>query len=81
MRNRKKSFEDRVSAADQQAASALDVFEKTANDLDAAAAEADAVVLEAEAEVERVRQVRDIAYQRAAAHASRAAKIRELVNG
>lgn len=86
MRIRKNvGLEDRLSQADIKARGALDVFEKAAVDLDVAAEEADAVLLEAEAEVaealekvERLRQVRDTAYARAAAHRTKAEKIREF---
>ena len=79
MARRNKSFEARVSAADIQARNALDVFEKTAAELEAAADKAYAVVVDAEDEVVRLREVRDSAFRQHAAHSERAARIRELV--
>ena len=79
MMARKKTFEDRVNAADTRGRNALDVFEYAATELEAAASAAFAVVQEAEAAVVRLREVRDTAFARHAAHADRAAKIRELV--
>lgn len=79
MARKQKSFEDRVSSADIRAKNALDVFEYVAEELEAAAAAAYNVVTEAEAEVVRVREVRDSAFRQHAAHSERAARIRELV--
>ena len=79
MMARKKTFEDRVNAADTRGRNALDVFEYAATELEAAADAAFAVVQEAEAEVVRLREVRDEAYRQHATHAERAARVRELV--
>lgn len=79
MSRKKKTYEDRVSAADIRAVGALAAFEYAAEELEAAADAAGQVVLEAEAEVFRLREVRDSAYAQQAAHAARADKIRELV--
>jgi hypothetical protein len=78
IRKQEQGFEARLSSADIAARGALDVFEKAALDLEAAADAADAVVAEAEAEVVRLRSVRDLAYSQVAKHRAKADKIREF---
>lgn len=79
MKNRRKvGLEDRLSQADIKARGALDVFEQAALDLEAAAEAADRVLIEAEAEVQRLTALRDEAFRQSAAHMTKADRIREF---
>jgi len=78
VRNRKKSLEGRLNVAGTRAQGALDIFEAAAQELDAAAQEAHEVVVDAEVEVMRLREVRDSAYRQTVDNKAKASKIREL---
>ncbi len=84
MKSRKKThtpptLEERANAASATAAAALSTFELAAADLEYAASEHDDVAALAQAEIDRLADVRDEAFDNAARCESAAAKIRELV--
>lgn len=74
----KRTLEGRLGVANTKAQGALDIFEAAAQQLDAVAEEAHEVVVDAETEVMRLREVRDSAFRQSADNKAKASKIREL---
>ncbi len=84
MKSRKKThtpptLEERANAASATAAAALSTFELAAADLEYAASEHDDVAALAQAEIDRLTEVREDALDEAARNEHAAAKIRALV--
>lgn len=73
-----RSLEERLTTASLEVESALEVFNVLADHLEGAADTASEVVEEAEAEVLRLRNVRDTAFRRQAEYHAKADKLREL---
>lgn len=79
MRKKNKQPEERLDAVEVRHSGALSLFEAVAVELEEAAAEADAVLQEAESEVVRLRVARDRAYAAKSKALAQASKVREFV--
>lgn len=73
------TFEERLAEVTYKTEGALSIFEQAANELDAAAETAEAVVQESELEVLRLRELRDSAFRQKTHAAAKASTIRELL--
>lgn len=78
MRSKTKTLEGRLVVAQQQAQSALDVFEVAAQKLDAAAEDLAALGDEAEVQRLKAQEVRDNADRQRVSLLAKAKKLREL---